>query len=287
MELQYCSSWTPNASQPPAELFLPLSQLQPAVRYVEEGLFKAATMPADGEAADEAPATKLEVELRSVLGVMKAVQRSWCSIKKDSDEIGRALFCLVFERHPAFLKLFSFRDDPNWQSSAALKAHASAIMKVGDGMGELEIMASLELRQCNCRLSPPPHPLLSPLCARKTVGKLVGGLQNLQSVMPTLARLGQSHAARGITPAHFDVLREYLLETLALHLGPIRWTREVSSSWRGAFCVISAAIVNAFPGSAAAAQLPGGADEAAVAPLPPAPLLSCPFVASFNFDYSI
>ena len=76
------------------------------------------------------------------------------------------------------------------------------------------------------------------------MGKLVGGLNNLQSVMPTLTRLGETHAMLGIAPDLFDVMRDCLLETLGERLGPIRWSREVSASWKGAFCVISAAIVH-------------------------------------------
>ena len=61
----------------------------------------------------------------------------------------------------------------------------------------------------------------------KTVGKLVGGLSNLQSVMPMLTNLGRTHKMLGIQPAWFDAMRECLCEALAEKLGPTKWTHEV------------------------------------------------------------
>ena len=61
----------------------------------------------------------------------------------------------------------------------------------------------------------------------KTVGKLVGGLSNLQSVMPMLTNLGRTHKMLGIQPAWFDAMRESLCEALAEKLGPTKWTHEV------------------------------------------------------------
>ena len=62
----------------------------------------------------------------------------------------------------------------------------------------------------------------------KVVGTLVAGLTDLKSVMPMLSRLGRSHSALGVKAAAFEALREALLESLADHLGPIRWTKEAS-----------------------------------------------------------
>ena len=57
----------------------------------------------------------------------------------------------------------------------------------------------------------------------RAVGELVEGFSNLNSVLPTLTKLGKSHATRGVRPDHFDVMRDCLLESLAevrLRLGP-------------------------------------------------------------------
>ena len=80
---------------------------------------------------------------------------------------------------------------------------------------------------CGALKSPPPLSSPSLIFYAYQVGKLVGGLSNLQGAMPMLAKLGLSHSGRFITSADFDTLREALLETLAERLGPIRWTREV------------------------------------------------------------
>ena len=106
------------------------------------------------------------------------------------DVIGRDFFTRMFERRPELLQLFSFRDDPDWKASRVLQKHAAAVVR--------------------------------------RVGELVAGLDNLPSVLPSLAALGKTHAALAIEPGHFDVLRECLLEALQEVLGPA-WSREVRS----------------------------------------------------------
>ena len=49
----------------------------------------------------------------------------------------------------------------------------------------------------------------------RMLGKLVGGLSNLSSVMPVLLELGRTHSMLSIRPEYFDVMRECLLDTLA------------------------------------------------------------------------
>ena len=65
--------------------------------------------------------------------VKLAVQASWNVIKADADAIGRAMFGKLFERDPALLKNFGFRDVANYQDSRALKARCSKGGPVGRG----------------------------------------------------------------------------------------------------------------------------------------------------------
>ena len=37
------------------------------------------------------------------------------------DGIGQTFFSLLFEKRPELMRLFSFRDDPNWRTSRGLK----------------------------------------------------------------------------------------------------------------------------------------------------------------------
>ena len=43
------------------------------------------------------------------------------------DGIGQTFFSLLFEKRPELMRLFSFRDDPQWRTSRGLK--------VGEGRG--------------------------------------------------------------------------------------------------------------------------------------------------------
>ena len=43
--------------------------------------------------------------------------------------------------------------------------------------------------------------------------------------MPTLMKLGRSHFVLGVRPEYFDIMRECLLDALAVRLGS-KWTRE-------------------------------------------------------------
>ena len=211
------------------------------MRYVEEGL--TSLTHAHGDSSLDESATELELELRSMLGAMKSVQRSWNVVKGDMDAIGQEFLSNMLEREPEMLRLFSFRDDPNWRTSRGLRIHAGAVMRMvrdSRGQGGFLLGGDGECAEAwaggpflgrpgprttaEAVINPPSPPPSFP-----QVGKLVGGLSNLQSVMPTLMKLGRSHFVLGVRPEYFDCLRQCLLEALAARLGP-RWTREVRPS---------------------------------------------------------
>ena len=127
--------------------------MQHAVRYVEEGLLSLTQAQGDAGGAD-APATELETELRSVLGAMQAVQRSWDVVKGDMDAIGQEFLSNMLERKTEMLRLFSFRDDPNWRTSRGLRSHAGAVTKMARvlflcGGGETAIASHPPLPRCH------------------------------------------------------------------------------------------------------------------------------------------
>ena len=76
----------------------------------------------------------------------------------------------------------------------------------------------------------------------RTIGRIIESLEDLEAVMPTLERLGRSHAAMGVAPESLAALRECLMEALAESLGPANWSPEVEAAWRAAYDVISAAM---------------------------------------------
>jgi len=59
-----------------------------------------------------------------------------------------------------------------------------------------------------------------------------------------IARLGQGHAAFGLTAEHFDTMREALIETLGQELGE-DFTPETEAAWRKGYDAIARAMMAA------------------------------------------
>ena len=117
------------------------------------------------------------------------------------------------------MRLFGFRDDPNWRTSRGIRVHAAAILR--------------------------------------TVGRLIaGGAFNSEANLSALARLGKTHAARIVKPKHFLLFLERLLETLAARLGE-QWTPDVALAWRTAVELCASTIVQNFPVSSSETSGPG------------------------------
>jgi len=71
-----------------------------------------------------------------------------------------------------------------------------------------------------------------------TVGVAVAGLSNLPALIPVLQKLGTKHVGYGVVPAHYDVIGQALLDTLALGLGA-GFTPEVKRAWQAIYGVIA------------------------------------------------
>jgi hemoglobin-like flavoprotein len=71
-----------------------------------------------------------------------------------------------------------------------------------------------------------------------TVGVAVVGLSDLPRLIPVLQNLGTKHVSYGVEAAHYDVIGQALLDTLALGLGE-GFTPEVKAAWAQIYGVIA------------------------------------------------
>ena len=67
---------------------------------------------------------------------------------------------------------------------------------------------------------------------------VVQGLDHLETLLPTLAGLGQRHAQYGVTDGHYDTVGAALLWTLEQGLGS-EWTPEVKVAWSDAYALLA------------------------------------------------
>lgn len=71
-----------------------------------------------------------------------------------------------------------------------------------------------------------------------TLAVVVGGLSNLETILPAASALAKRHVAYGAKPEHYPVVGSALLWTLEKGLGAA-WTPEVASAWTAAYGVLS------------------------------------------------
>jgi hemoglobin-like flavoprotein len=74
------------------------------------------------------------------------------------------------------------------------------------------------------------------------LGTVVAGLGRIDTLMPAVRALGQSHAQYGVTSAHFAPVGVALLWTLKKGLGDA-FTPEVRESWATTYSVLSQAMI--------------------------------------------
>ena len=67
---------------------------------------------------------------------------------------------------------------------------------------------------------------------------VVGGLSNLQSILPAASALAKRHVAYGARAEHYPVVGSTLLWTLEKGLGEA-WTPELAAAWTEAYGVLS------------------------------------------------
>jgi len=71
-----------------------------------------------------------------------------------------------------------------------------------------------------------------------TLTIVVGGLSNLESILPAASSLATRHVAYGARPEHYPVVGAALLWTLEQGLGT-EWNEEVADAWTAAYAMLS------------------------------------------------
>jgi len=86
-----------------------------------------------------------------------------------------------------------------------------------------------------------------------TLAVVVGGLSNLEAVLPAASALAKRHVSYGARPEHYPVVGGALLWTLEKGLGDA-WTPEVAAAWTAAYGTLSGFMISEAYGSAQAAE---------------------------------
>ncbi len=72
----------------------------------------------------------------------------------------------------------------------------------------------------------------------KMVSAAVAGLDDLESLVPVVERLGVRHRVYGVQPSHFDTVGSALMWTLEQGLGE-HFTPEVADAWANTYGLLS------------------------------------------------
>ena len=86
-----------------------------------------------------------------------------------------------------------------------------------------------------------------------TLGVVVNGLDNLESILPAASALAKRHVTYGVKPGDYRPVGEALLWTLERGLGEA-WTPPLAAAWTSAYGVISEFMIGEAYGSGSAAK---------------------------------
>jgi hemoglobin-like flavoprotein len=86
-----------------------------------------------------------------------------------------------------------------------------------------------------------------------TLAVVVGGLSNLESILPAASALAVRHVSYGARPEHYPVVGGALLWTLEKGLGD-DWTPEVAAAWAAAYGTLSGYMISEAYGRPQAAE---------------------------------
>jgi hemoglobin-like flavoprotein len=130
------------------------------------------------------------------------VEETWAKAAAlGAETVGVLLFKQIFEIAPEALMLFSFKDEPDLYESEKLKNHGIKVVT--------------------------------------TVGSAVSLLDDLEKLVPILTGLGKKHVNYGVHPAHYAVVGQALLQTLAAGLGENSFTPQAKEAWVAVWGVVS------------------------------------------------
>jgi nitric oxide dioxygenase len=86
-----------------------------------------------------------------------------------------------------------------------------------------------------------------------TLAVVVGGLSNLDSVLPAASALAKRHVSYGAKAEHYPVVGAALLWTLEKGLGD-GWTPDVAAAWTAAYGTLSGYMISEAYGHSQAAE---------------------------------
>jgi hemoglobin-like flavoprotein len=86
-----------------------------------------------------------------------------------------------------------------------------------------------------------------------TLAVVVGGLGNMETVLPAASALAKRHVAWGVKPEHYDSVGAALLWTLERGLGE-RWSSELAAAWSAAYGTLSQYMIGEAYGRTQAAE---------------------------------
>nr|ABC40722.1 leghemoglobin 6 [Sesbania rostrata] len=136
------------------------------------------------------------------------VTSSYETFKQNASDLSVLFYTFILEKAPGAKNLFSFLKDSDGvpKDNPNLKAHAAKVF-------ELVVDSAVQLR---------------------TKG----------AVVIADANLGPVHVQKGVTDAHFVVVKEALLKTVKEATGA-KWSDELSNAWEVAYDELAAAIKKA------------------------------------------
>jgi nitric oxide dioxygenase len=83
-----------------------------------------------------------------------------------------------------------------------------------------------------------------------TLAVVVGGLTNLEAILPAASRLAKLHVGYGVKAEHYTPVGAALLWTLEQGLGEA-WTPDLASAWTAAYTTLSGYMISEAYGVAA------------------------------------
>ncbi|MEL7343831.1 MAG: globin family protein [Pseudomonadota bacterium] len=132
-----------------------------------------------------------------------------------------------------------------------IQASFSAVAPISDAAAEIFYARLFEI-------APEVKPLFTGDMAEQgkklmmTLGVVVGGLKDLDALLPVAADLAKRHVGYGVLPEHYPLVGEALIFTLGKGLGEA-FTPDVETAWVGAYGTLSGAMIDAAYGSTEAA----------------------------------
>lgn len=78
-----------------------------------------------------------------------------------------------------------------------------------------------------------------------TLGVIVTGLNDLQTLLPVAADLAKRHVGYGVEPNHYAKVGAALIDTLERELGSALFTSDVRDAWASAYHTLAQAMIAA------------------------------------------